>query len=399
MRSLLIAALDRADSGRITFADGEGDHAAGAPRDLDVRVVVHNPRAYRALLHGGRGLGSSYADGWWDCDDLVSLIRIAARAFGRIDPLRARIATVINPVHRAGAALRLNNRSRSRENVRRHYDLGNDFFSLVLDETMGYSCAFYERPDQDPVAASKANLERVCRLLDLKPGERLLELGSGWGGLAVYAARNFGCSVSTVTLSEQQREYIDRIANAQGVGDRVEVLVRDYRDLRGRWDKVVSLEMIESIGPQFLPVYAERVGKLLRPEGLALIQAITTSDLLFRLERYHRTFLNQYIFPGGYVPSLEGILNAFARRSPLRAVAVYDLTPHYPPTLKAWRERLQENWPKIEQLGRFDDAFRRLWTLYFSWTAAGFIERRVFDRQIVMAGPMWRDEDRLVGTA
>jgi cyclopropane-fatty-acyl-phospholipid synthase len=394
-RGLIVAGLHRAKVGEITFVDADGEHVAGAG-DLKVRVTVHAPEAYTSVRRGGRGVGASYADGAWDCDDLVSVVRIAARALDRIDPLRARLARATWPVHRASAALRSNTRWRSRDNVHRHYDLGNDFFSLVLDETMGYSCAFYEREDMAPLDASRANLERVCHLLDLRPGDRLLELGSGWGGLAVHAAKHFGCTVSTVTLSAQQREYIDALAEREGVASQVSVLVQDYRDVRGTWDKVVSLEMVESIGPQHLRSFAGQVGALMKPGGLALIQAITTSHRLFRAERYNRTFLNQYIFPGGYVPSLEGILDAVAARTQLRVVAVHDITPSYPLTLQAWRARLHENWQRIQALGRFDEWFHRLWALYFSWCEAGFVERRVHDRQILLAGPAWRDERRLL---
>ena len=396
-RGMLLRALALARDSRVVLHDADGEHVAGAPGGLEARVTVHSPAVYAALRGGSRAVARTYADGLWDCDDLVSLVRIAARGMDRADPWRARLATVTRPVQRARAALRSNTRSRSRDNVERHYDLGNDFFSLVLDETMGYSAAFYERPDMAAVEASRANLDRVCRLLDLHPGDRLLELGSGWGGLAVHAAQHFGCHVSTVTISPSQRDHIDRIAAAAGVGDRVQVLLRDYRDVRGTWDRVVSLEMVESIGPQHLDSFTAQIGRLLRPDGLALVQAITTGHRLFRIDKYNRTFLNDYIFPGGLTPSLEVILDGVARGTRLRPVAVYDITAHYPPTLRAWRIRLQENWPRIAALGRFDDHFLRLWTLYFSWCEAGFLERRVQDRQIVLAGPLWKDEDRLLG--
>jgi cyclopropane-fatty-acyl-phospholipid synthase len=396
-RGALLRALRGMRGGRLVLVDGNGEHAVGTPGDLNARIVIHSPAVYRSLIDGSRGLARTYAAGLWDSDDLVSVVRIAARALGRIDPLRARIARVTWPLQRGSATLRSNTRGRSRTNVERHYDLGNDFFSLVLDETMGYSCAYYERPDMAPVDASRANLDRVCRMLDLRPGERLLELGSGWGPLALHAAQHFGCHVSTVTLSEAQREYIDRRARETGVASLVEVIVQDYRDVRGVWDKVASMEMVESIGAQHLRGFASQVGGLMRPDGLALIQAITTTDRLFRVERYNRTFLNEYIFPGGLTPSVEAILDAVARTTMLRVVAVHDITAHYPPTLRAWRERLQTNWPRIAALGRFDESFRRLWTLYFSWCEAAFMERRVQDRQILLAGPGWRGEDRLLG--
>jgi cyclopropane-fatty-acyl-phospholipid synthase len=391
--------LRRVHDGRFVLVDADGEHATG-PEDsgLHARIDVHDPAVYLAALKGSRGLARTYADGLWDCDDLVAMVRIAARAMDRVDPWRARLAVATLPLQRASTAFR-NTRARSRDNIERHYDLGNDFFSLVLDDTMGYSCAYYEQPGMAPLDASRANLERVCRMLDLRPGDRLLELGSGWGPLALHAAEHFGCHVSTVTISPAQREYIEGLAAQRGIAALVEVIVEDYRDVRGTWDKVASLEMVESIGAAHLGAFAAQVGRLMRPEGLALIQAITTTDRLFRIERYNRTFLNEYIFPGGHTPSVEAILDAFARGTDLRTVAVHDITAHYPPTLRAWNQRLQQNWPRIAALGRFDERFRRLWTLYFSWCEAAFLERRVQDRQILLAGRRWRDEDRLLGVS
>jgi cyclopropane-fatty-acyl-phospholipid synthase len=396
IRDGLLRAL-RSIEGRIVVQDADGVHSTGAGGWLTACIDVHDAQFYRELRSGSRGMARTYAQGGWDCDDLVALVRIAARAMGRIDAWRARVATVAWPITRATTQLR-NTRSRSRDNVFRHYDLGNDFFTLVLDETMGYSCAFYaDGEDMEPVQASRANFDRVCRLLDLHAGERVLEFGSGWGPFALHAAKHYGAHVSTVTLSTSQRDYINALAGEMGVRDKVEVLVQDYRDVRGTWDKVVSLEMVESIGAAHLDDFAGQIGRLMRPDGVALVQAITTSDPLFHIERNNRTFINEYIFPGGHTPSLEALLDAFAGSSTLRTVAVYDITAHYPPTLRAWRNRLQRNWLRIQQLGRFDTQFLRLWTLYFSWCEAGFLERRVQDRQIVVAGPLWRDENRLLG--
>jgi cyclopropane-fatty-acyl-phospholipid synthase len=401
-RAALLRVLRDLPGGRIELIEGGRTHAVGRPDGDDplrATVTVHDPRAYRALMRGSLGLADTYADGLWDADDVVALIRIAARSMRRVDALRGRLAVTGAPLRRALASRRKNDRSRSRSNVERHYDLGNEFFGLVLDETMGYSCAYWERPDMDPVEASRANLDRVCRLLDLQEGDRLLEMGSGWGGLAIHAARHAGCSVSTVTLSQNQREHIEQLAREAGVADRVEVIVSDYRDVRGTWDKLVSLEMVESIGAQQLEAFLRSCGRLVGPDGLVLLQAITTHDRLFRIDRYARTFLNERIFPGGCAPSIEAILDASARATDLRCVALYDITPSYPLTLRAWRARLEANWPLIASLGGFDERFRRLWTLYFAYCEAAFLERRVQDRQVLLAGPQWRDEQRLLASA
>jgi cyclopropane-fatty-acyl-phospholipid synthase len=395
-RAVVLRALRGLTGGRVTLIEGDRQHILGQPTDLDVTVTIHDSAFYSRLLRGSLGFADTYVDGLWDVDDLVALVRIAARSMSTLDRLRGVAATATKPARRLAAHRRINDRARSRDNVERHYDLSNEFFSLVLDETMGYSCAYWERPDMAPVDASRANLDRVCRLLDLRPGERLLEMGSGWGGLAIHAAQHAGCHVSTVTLSGNQKDYIERLAAGAGVADRVEVLLSDYRDVRGQWDKVVSLEMVESIGPQHLDTFLGCCGRLMRPHGLMFMQAITTHDRLFRVDRYSRTFLNQRIFPNGCAPSIESILDASARTTDLRCVALYDISPHYPLTLRAWRERLQRNWDRIAALDGFDESFRRLWTLYFSYCEAGFLERRVQDRQVIFAGPGWRDEARLL---
>jgi cyclopropane-fatty-acyl-phospholipid synthase len=387
--------------GEITVVDSLGTQTFGSATtggDLRATVRVNSFAAYRALFRGGLGLAQTYADGHWDCDDLVTLVRIAVRSLSTLDRWRKRINAVTDPIQRLVAMTRnANGRGNSVRNVHHHYDLSNEVFSLILDETMGYSCAYYERPDMPPVEASWANLARVCGILNLHEGERVLELGSGWGGLAVYAARNFGCHVSTVTLSKPQRDYINDAAQKAGVADRVEVVLKDYRDVRGQWDKLVSLEMIESVGALHLDTFIAQCGALMKPDGIMLMQAIMTSDTLFRVDRYRRTFLNQLIFLGGFTPSLRAVVSAVALRTSLRVAAVYDISNHYPPTLTAWRDRLRANWPQISRIEGFDEHFLRLWTLYFSWCEAGFRERRVYDRQIVLVGPQWRDENHLLG--
>ena len=396
-RKAVLRVLRDLPGGRVHLSEGGRTHVLGSgpPGGLEARVTVRDPAAFVALLRGSVGFADAYTDGLWDVDDPVALVRIASRWMNTIDGPRATAARIVDPLRRLGAASR-NTRRRSRSNVERHYDLGNEFFGLVLDETMGYSCAYWERPEMAPVEASRANLDRVCGLLDLKKGERVLEMGSGWGGLALHAAQRTGCQVSTVTISPNQRDYIEGLARDMGVDDRVEVIVSDYRDVRGTWDKVVSLEMVESVGALHLDAFIRCCRRLMRADGLILLQAITTHDRLFRIERYARTFLNQRIFPGGFTPSIEAILNSSARNTDLRCVGLYDITPSYPLTLRAWRDRLQTNWPRIAALHGFDERFRRMWTLYFAYCEAAFLERRVQDRQLVLAGPAWRGEQRLL---
>ena len=276
-------------------------------RALRATVVVHSPDVYRLLVRERSvGLGQAYADGLWDTDDLVTLFRIGAREIGRSDRLRGRLAPLRRPLQRLATLPVLNTRRGARRNIAAHYDLGNEMFELFLDrEWMMYSSALFERPDATLEEAQRAKLERICQALELGPDQHLLEIGTGWGGLALYAASRYGCRVTTTTISREQREYAEGRIRAAGLEERVQVLGADYRELTGSYDRLASIEMIEAVGWEYFDTFFERCSALLAPNGLMFLQAIAIDDRAYEGEKRARSFSNTLIFPGGCLPSLE----------------------------------------------------------------------------------------------
>jgi len=387
-RTVLVPFLASIRHGSLTVLEGDRRHVFGEG-DLAGTVRIRSPRAWRMLLRGSRGLAEGYAQGLWDSPDLTAVIRVAARNADRLDRARMRLAPLLAPVQRARALAMRSTRRRSRRDISAHYDLGNQLFELMLDPTMMYSCALFERPEMTLREASIAKLERVCEKLELGPEDHVLEIGSGWGGFALYAARTRGCRVTTTTISTEQYEHTLAEVRRAGAGDRVTVLKDDYRDLRGRFDKLVSIEMIEAVGWRYLGEFFERCSRLLAPEGSMLLQAITIDDCAYEAERASRSFINTYIFPNGCLPSLGAISQSLERRTDLRAVHLEDLTPHYVETLQRWRANFLRNARRLAALG-YDERFRRLWTLYLCYCEAGFAERRIGDVQLVLAKPASR---------
>ncbi|MDW5596502.1 cyclopropane-fatty-acyl-phospholipid synthase family protein [Conexibacter stalactiti] len=374
--------------GRVTVF---GTQAPQPEESLRARIVVRSPAFWTELVGGrGVGLGRAYMDGLWECGELVTLVRIAARAMVAGDRARERLLPLVGPVQRATWKLRANTRERSRERIAAHYDLGNELFGSFLDETMMYSCGIFERPDATLHEASVAKLERICRTLDLGPDDHVLEIGSGWGGFAIHAAGRHGCRVTTTTISRAQHDHAVAAVRAAGLQGRVTVLLQDYRDLRGRFDKLVSIEMIEAVGWEHLDTYFHICADRLKPDGAMLLQAIVTSDLTYRVERASVGFINAFIFPGGTLPSMAAIERSVGRTD-LRSVRLEDISDHYVPTLAAWRRNFVAAWPELEGRG-YDERFRRVWELYLAYCEAGFAERRIQDVQVVLAKPGFRRE-------
>jgi cyclopropane-fatty-acyl-phospholipid synthase len=330
-------------------------------------------------------------DGLWECDDLVALARIAALNVGALDALRRLLAPVLIPIQRWAQRRARNTPGRSRRRIEAHYDLGNELFALFLDRTMMYSCAVFEQPRATLEEASLAKLERVCAKLDLGPQDHLLEIGTGWGGLAVYAAQRYGCRVTTTTISREQHTHACERVREAGLEERVTVLRQDYRQLSGTYDKLVSIEMIEAVGWQDLPTFFRRCSELLEDDGAMLLQAITIEDRAYEVEKAGRSFINTYIFPGGCLPSLRIISRTVARATDLREVHLEDITAHYATTLQHWRERFAAAGERLAELG-YDERFRRLWELYLSYCEGGFRERRIQDVQLLLAKPGYRAE-------
>jgi cyclopropane-fatty-acyl-phospholipid synthase len=355
----------------------------GAPT---ATVNVRSPEFWPALLHGSRGIADSYAAGLWHSPDLVAVIRVAARNAVLIDRMRAWVAPARWPLQQARSLLTRNTRARSRAGIAAHYDLGNQLFSRMLDPTMMYSCAVFERPGMSLQEASLAKLELICRKLQLGPEDRLVEIGTGWGAMAVYAASTRGCHVTTTTISQEQHDYAVARVRAAGLQDRVTVLMEDYRDLRGRYDKLVSIEMIEAVGWQHMGTFFAKCSALLEPHGCMLLQAITIDDRAYEVEKASKSFIKTHIFPGGCLPSLEVITRSIARRTDMQAVDLEDITSHYVPTLARWRESFLAASDELDGLG-YDAHFQRIWELYLAYCEAGFAERRICDIQLVLGKP------------
>ena len=372
--------------------DGGSSFSFGATDDEEVHatVRVHRATFYRAVAAGSMAAAFSYVNGDWDCNDLVALLRVAIRNLGTIERLQAASAPLLRPLRAGREWLQRNTRRRARENVAQHYDIGNDLFSLMLDETMSYSSGVFERPDATLHEASVAKMDRLCRKLELSPRDHLIEIGSGWGALAVHAAATYGCRVTTTTVSVEQHALATERVRSAGLNDRVTVLLDDYRDLRGTYTKLVSVEMIEAIGWRYLDTYFATCSRLLTADGLAAIQAICQPHRMFLATRGQQTFINSHIFPGGHCPSLESMLQSAERTGDLRPVNVEDITAGYPPTLAAWRDNLLRHRDRLPE--RFDERFLRTWTLYLSLCEAGFRERRITDVQLLLAKPAYREQ-------
>ncbi len=394
-RWIALRVLSHLSGGELVLIEGEGEGSVLrfgeilAERPLRAVLRVRSERFYSHMLRGSLGLSEAYMSGLWDCEDLVALTRIAALNVGFLDTLRRCLAPVLIPVQRWLRWLARNTPVRSRKRIEAHYDLGNDLFSLFLDPTMMYSCAVFEEPGATLEEASLAKLERVCAKLELAPSDHVLEIGTGWGGFAVYAASRYGCRVTTTTISREQHAYASERVREAGLSDRVTVLLEDYRELSGSYDKLVSIEMIEAVGWQYFGTFFRRCSELLKADGAMLLQAITIEDSAYEVEKGGRSFINTYIFPGGCLPSMEVISRSVARATDFREVHLEDITAHYATTLERWRERFSAAGEHLSELG-YDERFRRLWDLYLSYCEGGFRERRIQDIQLLLAKPGYR---------
>ena len=384
-RWLLSLPLARIKAGSLIVLEGDARrvYGSGAPA---ATVRIDSPRTWRKLLGGSRGMAEAFAQGLWNSPDLVALIRLAACNAGSLDRLRSLLVPVRWPLQRARALVRRSTKRRRRRDIAAHYDLGNELFSRMLDPTMSYSCATFEHEGMTLEQAQLAKLERVCEQLDLGPEDRVLEIGTGWGAFALHAAASRGCHVTTTTISREQHDYAVEQVRRAGLKDRVTVLMEDYRDLRGRFDKLVSIEMIEAVGWRHIGTFFAKCSELLAPDGAMLLQAITIDDRAYEVEKASNSFIKTYIFPGGCLPSLEVISRNLARRTDLQTVRLEDLTPHYVETLRRWRKTFTAHAPALAELG-YDERFRRLWTLYLAYCEAGFAERRICDVQLLLTKP------------
>ncbi len=396
-RGILMRRLSGLTRGEVTLEDSTGVNRFGERDDLHCLIHVNHPRFFRDAVLGGKlSVAESYVRGDWECENLTALIRLFIRnsdASGRLDRGLARIAGTL---HRIFHWLRDNTPSGSRKNISAHYDLGNEFFRLWLDETLAYSSGIFSSPNATLYDASVEKIDRVCRKLDLRPSDHLLEIGTGWGGLAVHAAREYGCQVTTTTISQEQYDAAEmRVANLD-LAERVHLLKRDYRDLEGQFDKLVSIEMVEAVGHRYFDTYFQKCSDLLKPDGSMVIQAIVMPENRYAQYTRNVDFIQRYIFPGGCLPSLGAILDSVGRKTDLRFVHAEDFAPHYAETLRHWRKAFFEKLDDVRGLG-YTEEFIRLWTYYFCYCEAAFEERSVGVLQIQFDKPQCRRDPLRIG--
>jgi cyclopropane-fatty-acyl-phospholipid synthase len=385
-RALLLKALRGIRHGHLELRlpGGEVHRFGDSASELQAVVAVKDERLFsRAVFGGDIGIGEAFVDGLWTSPDLVSLVRLAVRNWDVFDAGDRFPATVSRWVERLRHALRRNSIHGSRQNIRYHYDLGTDFYSLFLDPSLTYSCALFEHSGATLEEAQFAKCDAICRRLELAPGDRLLEIGTGWGALAIHAATRYGARVTTTTISRAQHDYVRERLRREGLTDRVELRLEDYRRLSGRFDKAVSIEMFEAVGLAFYDRYFASVDRLLEPGGAMLLQTITMNEARFHVYRRHSDFLRKHIFPGGELASVEEIRRSLARATRLELRGIEEIGPHYVRTLAAWRERFLANASRVRALG-FPESFLRLWVYYLSYCEGGFAEGYIGDAQLLL---------------
>jgi cyclopropane-fatty-acyl-phospholipid synthase len=394
-RQLIRSRLEAITGGTLVVEDPWGRWQVGEGSLTDVLLRVLDTGVYLSLALGGSlGAARAFMDGRWECNDLTGLLRLLIRNMSVVDGVETGFARIANTVACLHHGLRANTHRGSRRNIREHYDLGNDFFSLFLDETMTYSAGIFESPSSSLRDASVAKLDRICRKLELRPRDHVLEIGSGWGSFAMHAAINYGCRVTTTTISREQFELAGERIEQAGLGDRVEILLEDYRNLNGRYDKLVSIEMVEAVGDEFLAGYFKKCSDLLTDDGAMLLQAITMPDKRYAQYLRSSDFIRRYVFPGSCVPSIGALVAAMSSESDLKPVHLEDIGPHYATTLRRWREGFNERRGAVRELG-YPQRFVRMWDYYLCYCEAGFEERYLGDVQMLLHKPGCRTQPLL----
>lgn len=389
-RKLLFAQLKGLQHGELVFVDEHGTHRFGKRSKectLTATVHVNSTQLYADAAFGGSvGAGEAYIRGLWRCDDLVSLVRIFVTNRDVLNGMDSRWSFISQPFLKLFHFWNRNSRAGSARNIAAHYDIGNELYELMLDDTMAYSCGIFATPTSTLREASIAKFDAACRKLDLKPTDHLLEIGTGWGGLAIHAAQHYGCRVTTTTISRKQYELAQAKVDAAGLNDRVTLLLDDYRDLTGQYDKLVSIEMIEAVGAQYLDTYLRKCASLLKPDGAMLLQAITIQDQVYAQALKSVDFIQRYIFPGSFIPSVTAIGNSISKATDFKIFNLEDIGPHYATTLRHWRERFLAQLPTVRRLG-YSDGFIRLWEYYLCYCEGGFAERQLGTVQMLFTKP------------
>lgn len=398
-RKLVLQSLKGLRHGQLQVREGafHGTFGGSTRPDLCATMTVLNPAAWRRMALGGSlGAAEGYLRGEWQADDLTTLIRLFAANLEVADEMETSLSRVLNLPQALAHRLRPNSRRGSRRNIHDHYDLGNDFFSIFLDPTMTYSCGFFTHPEASMEEASIAKLDRVCQKLELKPGDRVVEIGTGWGSFALHAAQHYGCHVTTTTISEAQHAVAaQRVADA-GLGERITLLKQDYRTLNGTYDKLVSIEMIEAVGAAFMDEYFATCSRLLRPDGQALLQAIIMPEQRFAAYLRSVDYIQHYVFPGSALTSIGAMAGSVGRTTDFNFCHVEDLSAHYARTLQLWRARFLARLDDVRALGGYDERFIRLWDYYLAYCEAGFAERCTGVVQVLLTKHACRRETVLV---
>ncbi|MAD91618.1 MAG: SAM-dependent methyltransferase [Gammaproteobacteria bacterium] len=392
-RRVVMSRLKDLQEGQIKIIDNDktlffGNLTDDFPEPIELNIL--NQEFYSCIAFGGAiGASEAYMYKYWASDKLVEIIRILIRNRSVLEKVETGLALLKIPARKLLHALNKNTRRGSRKNIAAHYDLSNDFYKLWLDSKMMYSSAYFDSPDVSLEEASTQKLDRICKKLNLKPGDSVIEIGTGWGGFALHAAKNYGCHVTTTTISNQQFKYAENIIKKSGFENKITLLNKDYRDLNGSFDKLVSIEMIEAVGHSFHASYFKKCSELLKPDGQMLLQAITIADQ--RYEDYKKSvdFINKYIFPGGCLTSITGMTETITKHTDMRLFHLEDISPHYARTLNHWHDRFFENIDNVRKLG-FSETFIRLWKYYLCYCESAFTERATGVVQLLIMRPRSR---------
>ena len=392
-KRIVLSKLECMNKGLLQIIDDSQIFQFGDPAlsDLKATITVRDSSFYSSLAFGGSvGVGEAYVRGDWDCNDLTTLVRLFLINRDVVDDVDKGSSSINAIMNKCFHWFNKNTRTGSRRNISAHYDIGNDLFELMLDNTMMYSSAVYSDSEASLEEASINKMQKLCQKLELSEQDHLLEIGTGWGGFAIYAASHYGCRVTTTTISKQQYDYAHQLIMQKGLQDRITLLLEDYRDLQGQYDKLVSVEMIEAVGLEQLDVYFDKCSSLLKPEGLMCLQAITIQDQRYDQAKNEVDFIQKYIFPGGSLPSITAITQSLTKVTDMSIYNVEDIGRHYARTLHDWRERFLKYENKVRQLG-YDESFIRLWEYYLCYCEGGFKERSISTIQAVISKPLYKE--------
>lgn len=394
-KKLVLAQLKNLHTGNLLIIDGDERYEFGQPANetnLCGQLIIQDDSSYQDILMSGSiGAAESYMTGDWTTPDLTMLVRIMVKNMSVLDDLEGGVAALGKPILKWMHRLNQNSPKGSRRNIAAHYDLGNDLFKLFLDPTMMYSSGVFPTDSSSLQDASENKLRLICEKLNLTANDHVVEIGTGWGGFAIYAAKNYGCKVTTTTISEQQYQYAQQQVLQEGLSEQITLLKQDYRDLEGQFDKLVSIEMIEAVGWKFYNTFFEKCSSLLKDNGAMLIQAITIEDQRYEKAKKDVDFIQRYIFPGSCIPSINALLDANRKTSDMRLVQLQDYAEHYARTLRAWHDAFNHKKHEVDALGYSED-FQRMWQFYLSYCEGGFKERAIGVSHLMFAKPNYRSQ-------